>query len=100
MDSTTRIGEKPNGCGCASGWLKWIKPPYANLFRDCCIKHDDLYNEGGDNEMRKAADRQLFRAMVCTALFYRPIKTLWLTFIALVYYWSVRLFGKKFFNFH
>ncbi len=100
MASSTRLNEAPNGCGCASGWLKWLKPPYHNYFHDDCVYHDALYNKGGTEKDRKFADRKLFRRMVKRALGLNPWKATWRTIIALSYYVTVRMFGRKYYNYN
>lgn len=90
-----------NGCGCESGLLKYVKPPYAKKFYIPCCLHDNDYDRGGDGKARWNADKRLFRR--CFKLILRqeqsPWKMAWLTLIALLYYSSVRLFGWKFFNY-
>ncbi|WP_297071344.1 hypothetical protein [uncultured Duncaniella sp.] len=88
------------GCGCERGVLRYIKPPYARLFYPACCIHDDDYDRGGDNETRKTADRRLFRncMKIATGLQFSPWKSTWLTLIALLYYVSVRIFGRFYFH--
>ena len=90
-----------NGCGCESGVLKYIKPPYAKYFDLPCREHDDAYDMGGNEKMRQRADKWLFRG--CFGTVYEketnPWKMVWLSLIALFYYTSVRLFGFMFFNY-
>lgn len=114
------------GCGCQSGIFKWFKPPYAKLFYAACCIHDDDYDRGGSESDRKAADVRLFvncfrkigKCMQESAVqnsFYQcrtqkhspigkcsfaPAKALWVAVIALCYYWSVRLLGSNYFNYH
>ena len=57
---------------------------------DICKLHDEDYARGGDEADRKKADR-LFRDRIRDR--GRPI-------IAELYYHGVRIFGKKFFNYH
>lgn len=99
MASSARINEKPNGCGCASGFFKYLKPPYYKYFHDDCVYHDTLYNEGGTEKDRKYADKKLFRKMVKRSLGLNPWRTTWRTLIALSYYVVVRLFGRKYYNY-
>ena len=87
-----------NGCGYQSDILKFIKPPYyENFYIPCCI-HDDDYDRGGD---RKKADQNLFRN--CLRVISRdetnPWKMIWMTGWAFVYYLSVRIFGRFYFNY-
>lgn len=90
-----------NGCGCEKGVLKYIKPPYAKMFYVACVMHDDAYDRGGDERQRRAADTDLFRHMVQLVhrSEHKPPRIAWLTLIALLYYMSVRLFGRYFFNY-
>lgn len=89
-----------NGCGCGSGLLKFFKPPYHEFFRDCCNAHDAAYDCGGDEKFKKTADRWLYRNMVELSLkSFSPVKATWMSCIALTYYVSVRLFGRKYFNY-
>ena len=75
------------GCGCQKGVLKYIKPPY--------------YDIGGDGEKRREADKMLFLRMLkvsqkdCS----NPYALTWFTLIALLYYVSVRIFGRFYFNY-
>lgn len=86
-----------NGCGCQTGFLKYIKPPYANYFYIPCCIHDDEYDLGKN---RKKADRDLF--LGCMKIILKnennPWKILWLTGIAGLYYIAVRIFGRHYFN--
>lgn len=88
------------GCGCQSGILKYFKPPYANLFHIPCCIHDDDYDIGGDKEARLKADKNLFQRCVTIIIRnrYSPFKMIWMFNIALLYYMSVRIFGRFFFN--
>ena len=91
-----------NGCGCESGILKFIKPPYAKLFYTACVCHDDDYEKGGDSRHRRYADRKLYCRMVelvrrkCETI--HPMKATWLFVVALIYYISVRIFGWIYYN--
>lgn len=62
--------------------------------------HDDEYDIGGDADARRRADTSLFRR--CFRLIYEretsPWRMVWLVSNALLYYVSVRMFGKYFFN--
>ena len=91
-----------NGCGCSKGLLKYIRPPYAKTFYVPCCMHDDDYDRGGDGQDRKTADRHLFSRMVklSSRLYSNPWKIAWLVAVALLYYGSVRLFGKFYFNYN
>jgi len=90
-----------NGCGCQSGILKWFKPPYAKFFYAACCCHDDDYDKGGDSGDKIIADKMLYSRMLrrVDRLEYSPYKATCLTFIALLYYVSVRIFGRFYFNY-
>ena len=89
------------GCGCATGLLKYIKPPYAKRYYVPCFLHDNEYDKGGDECNRKVVDRQLFNNMqkVSRQLSNEPFTLTWFTLIALLYYVSVRLFGRFFYKY-
>lgn len=90
-----------NGCGCETGLLKYIKPPYAKMFYAACCIHDDDYDVGGNKADRAKADDALFRNMLITIT--KSDCNVWksyhLTTMALIYYISVRIFGKQYFNY-
>lgn len=90
-----------NGCGCQKGVLKYIKPPYAQKYALPCELHDDDYDIGGDGEMRRKADLRLFQRMlkVSRRESENPFILTWFTLIALLYYVSVRIFGRFYFNY-
>ena len=91
-----------NGCGCSKGLLKYFKPPYAKTFYVPCCMHDDDYDKGGNEQDRKAADRCLFSRMTNLSLrqHTNPWKIVWLVLIALLYYISIRIFGRFYFNYN
>lgn len=90
-----------NGCGCQSGLLRFVKPPYAKKFYVPCCMHDDDYEHGGGKAERLMSDRDLFLRMM--RIVYEneisPWRVTWFTLVALLYYVSVRVFGWRFFNF-
>lgn len=84
-----------NGCGCQTGLLKYLRPPYAKLFYVACCRHDDNY----ESDMpRKEADRLLFRDMLYIVYKgdYKVMYSLFLISIAYLYYICVRLFGWQY----
>ena len=91
-----------NGCGCEKGLLKCVKPPYASFFFTACLCHDDDYDKGGDSKQRKQADKDLYWRMVelvkKRGASFSPLKATWMIVTALMYYFSVRLFGWLYFN--
>lgn len=91
-----------NGCGCESGWLKWFRPPYSQLFYAACCVHDDDYDRGGTEYDRECADYGLHQRMLAVIERgqYGRIKTLWLRMWAWLYLRSVRAFGSEYFNYH
>lgn len=100
-----------NGCGCESGVLKWLKPPYAKVFYTPCCMHDDDYDRGGNEQDRWIADRWLYNRMlkVIRQNYVQnhrvvtdkssPWEILKLVMVANLYYASVRLFGRFYFNY-
>lgn len=89
-----------NGCGCEKGVLKFIRPPYSKLFYAACCVHDDDYDIGGDKKSRLKADVRLYKNMLKTIAQSDCYawKTFGLTLIALLYYFTVRMFGNSYFN--
>ena len=90
-----------NGCGCAKGLLKYIKPPYAKKFYAACVLHDNDYDKGGGRTERKEADMRLFENMqkVSRNQSHNPYTLTWFTLIALLYYISTRVMGRFYFNY-
>ena len=86
------------GCGCQSGFLRYIKPPSSDLFYVACCIHDDNYEKA--EIPRKEADRILF--MDCIKIITKketnPWKTTWLVLVSLFYYISVRIFGGLYYG--
>lgn len=90
------------GCGCQTGLLRYFKPPYARKFYVPCVLHDDDYDRGGTEEIRKLADRNLYWRMmrlVSGEEGLTPLRHTWFTLIATLYYVSVRVFGRFYFNY-
>ena len=91
------------GCGWQSGIFKWLKPPYAKKFYVPCVLHDDDYDRGGTEGMRLLADRNLYWGMmrlVSGEEDLTPWGNTWYTLIALLYYVSVRIFGRFYYNYN
>lgn len=90
-----------NGCGCQSGLLKFIRPPYANKFYVPCCMHDDDYDHGGDKYSRLFADKMLFYRMMKIIIKedITPCRTLWLVLVAYGYYIAVRLIGWHYYKY-
>ncbi len=92
-----------NGCGCERGLLRYIKPPYAKRYYVPCVMHDDAYDRGGGESERKSADIDLFDNMLKLSRIHdrsKPFKRTWHTLIALLYYVTIRLFGRFYFNYN
>ncbi len=95
------MSNRPNGCG-PKGILGKLIPD--NLFglsvNDACNNHDKLYSVGGNSDKRKVADQVFLFQML------RKINAAddgkWLSFLrkikAYTYYFSVRLWGKFFYQ--
>ena len=90
-----------NGCGCESGILRYIRPPYQETFYAACCMHDDDYDRGGDKTARRSADIRFYDNMIKSALntSKTPWRVAWLAAVALCYYAAVRVFGRFYFNF-
>ena len=85
-----------NGCGGKSGWLN----PPEFLFSASCNQHDFYYWRGGTESDRLEADKAFYEAMLSDIQNYVVwYKRLLYKSIAYTYYKSVRLFGKKFFEY-
>jgi len=94
--------DEVNGCGVRLGWLGVIKPPHHKFFNTQCELHDELYNLGGDEQDRKRADKRLFDDMLRHSIEYyseSAFKQWRYVSIALAYYFAVRLFGRRYFNY-
>lgn len=85
-----------NGCGGKSGWLN----PPEFLFSASCNQHDFYYWRGGTEDDRLEADNAFYEAMLSDIQNYVVWYKRWsYKLIAYAYYKSVRLFGKKFFQY-
>lgn len=82
------------GCGCGEGSKGILLDVPEFVFHDDCCLHDYLYNLGGTERDRKAADDQFYDAMKRSA----GHDPLW-KFMAWAYYRAVRTFGTRFFNY-
>ena len=89
-----------SGCGCDSGFLAFVKPPYAKLFCPACCLHANAYDIGGGKAERKRADCELYYNIlrIIAAKKFKVIKSAWLPAIALLYYIAVRCFGSLYFK--
>lgn len=81
--------------------FKYLKPPYAKKFYIPCVIHDNDYDKGGSEHSRKLADSLLFWRMLFLSeeSTTSPFKMTWFILIALLYYVSVRIFGRFYFNY-
>lgn len=83
---------------CGGKWSNF-SPPYAVMFETDCNIHDRLYGEWGTEIDRKIADVYLLEYMKLdvSKLFFikRPYFYMW----AYLYYFAVRIFGKKYFSY-
>ena len=89
------------GCGCESGLFKYIKPPLAKMFYAACCVHDDAYDKGGTSAARKNADVELF-INICRIISKQQcgvFRLFYYVCIAVLYYVSVRIFGRYYFNY-
>lgn len=89
--------EEINGCG---GKGSKIRPPYGVFFKASCNKHDEGYFMGGDKIRRMECDSRFFSAMLeDTMRIEKWYKRTYYQSWAFIYFFAVRLFGKKFFNY-
>lgn len=85
-------------CGRKGGWFK---PPYHKFFNASCEIHDNSYTTGGNWIDRLKSDQGFLRAMLkdCQNIdtkYKRKYYQAW----SFSYYYAVRLFGQKSFNYH
>jgi hypothetical protein len=86
--------EELNGCG---GKGESFDPPDW-LFTASCEHHDFNYWLGGDEEARKKADLQFYKAMLIDASRAPWWKRPWYKLMAWIYYRAVRYYASDFFN--
>ena len=94
--------QEVNGCGACSGIMKYIPVPHGKFFKEECTEHDARYNIVGGNEERKEADSILYNSMVIHSIEYfgdRVGSQFWFICLAFLYYVSVRVFGRFYFNY-
>lgn len=88
---------KKNNCGPRKGWFDvpdWI-------FSASCEKHDEYYIKGGDDFDRFMADLWFLHHMMIDAYTQLPKPRRMKGYItAFLYFWGVRIGGKKHFNYH
>ena len=84
-----------NNCGPRKGWIDvpdWI-------FTASCEKHDEYYIKGGDDADRFKADALFYYYMMVDVREQLPWwKRPWGHLVALIYFWGVRVGGKKHFG--
>ncbi|GAB3099649.1 hypothetical protein G8770_03500 [Aestuariicella hydrocarbonica] len=90
---------KANGCG--PGWLpRWLKAMLFDWFFEAsCNKHDEGYEQGGDEIRRFECDWKFFQAMRRDTLRFRGLARLIRWCQALFYFAMVRMFGWIQFNY-
>lgn len=84
-----------NGCGGKGGWLN----PPDWIFTASCWHHDFNYWLGGDEQARREADWQFYKAMLADTAAASWWKRPWYRMVAWSYYRAVRWFAKGFFNY-
>lgn len=91
------VKEYTNGCGSKGSFVK--APNWT--FTASCRKHDYSYTLGGQEKDRKKADLGFYDAMLvdCSQYKHKPLLMIYFIIWARIYYLSVRLFGRKFFNY-
>jgi hypothetical protein len=86
-----------NGCG---GKGSKIRPPYGKFFEASCNKHDIGYGVGGDEAKRFECDGKFFIMIIKDTFKIKGwFKRVYFQVWAFVYFISVRIFGKKYFNY-
>lgn len=85
------------GCGCQTGILRYFIPPYSKLFYSACCIHD--YDIGGTSKDRKIADKKLSYNMKKIIYKYNWLKKIYFKNIIILYYISIRIFGRFYFNY-
>ena len=90
------MGKKCDYCG-TKGCL--INPPEF-IFSGSCKLHDILYDKGGTESDRKHADKVFYNDMKKAASYFPIHKRIVYYSLAWIYYKAVRMFGKKYFNYH
>ena len=79
------------------GWF--IKPPYAIFFKASCDFHDLSYYNWWTEEDRLRADKWFLRNMMIDCEKERWLRRYYFFIWTYVYYFAVRLFWKKYFNY-
>ena len=79
-----------------------FKPPHAVFFNASCDLHDLSYYIGGNEADRLKADLGFLRAMLndCDRIKNNIIKKAYYTTWAYLYYFAVRNFGSKYFEYY
>lgn len=79
---------------------KWIKSALFDWFHEAsCNKHDEGYEEGGNEARRKVCDRKFYEAMKMDSLNHRGLSRFVRLTQAVAYYMIVRNFGWMQFNY-
>ena len=90
-----------NGCG-PSGLVGKIIPDslLGVSVHEACNIHDVLYSKGGSSQDRKEADEDFLKMMLekLKDSPKKPFLNSLRKFQAYLYFWSVRIFGRYFFN--
>lgn len=88
-----------NGCG-PEQVPRIIKSLLFDWFHEAsCAKHDEGYNEGGDEARRKVCDDKFYEAMKRDSNRHRGLSRLVRRVQAAIFYGLVRKFGKPAFNY-
>lgn len=86
---------------CGFGHSQIIKPPYWALFTADCKIHDDNYKIGGTKEDRFTSDLGFFWRILSDVNKVENLnKKKRATYIAILYFLAVRVFGWISFNFN
>lgn len=100
-----------NGCGGAGNSvknrlirfiIKWaIKKLRIIFIESSCNIHDLTYWQGWDEARRLECDMWFFKVIISDIERYnmKPIEYIWYVFVALIFYYSVRIGWKSYFNY-
>ncbi len=90
------------GNGCGPGWVpRRVKSALFDWFFEAsCDKHDEGYEEGGDEARRLECDRKFWQAMKRDTLRKRGLQRAVRWAQAGAFYGLVRVFGSSRFNYH
>ncbi len=89
------------GNGCGPEWVpRKLKSLLFDWFHEAsCAKHDEGYEEGGDEARRKICDKKFYESMKRDSNKHRGLSRLVRRTQAIIFYNLVRIGGKNSFNY-